>query len=57
MSTDPVCGMEVHESTAPANAMYQGETYYFCSQACLGTFQEHPDKFVEGNSDQLEDVA
>jgi Cu+-exporting ATPase len=57
MSTDPVCGMEVHETTAPASAEYEGETYYFCSQTCLEAFQEDPDKFVEDNTDRLEDIA
>ncbi len=46
MSTDPVCGMEVFESTAPAKIDYEGVTYYFCSQACLGAFQDDSGKFV-----------
>jgi Cu+-exporting ATPase len=57
MSTDPVCGMEVHESTAPASTLHQGVTYYFCSQSCLGAFQDAPGKFVKDNLDRLEDVA
>ncbi len=47
MSTDPVCGMEVFESMAPAKTDYQGVTYYFCSHSCMGTFQDNPSKFVE----------
>jgi len=46
MSTDPVCGMEVFESMAPAKIDYEGITYYFCSHSCLGTFQDNPGKFV-----------
>ncbi len=34
MFTDPVCGMEVHESTAPAATCYEGVVYYFCSRTC-----------------------
>jgi YHS domain-containing protein len=30
MFTDPVCGMEVHESSAPASTFYEGVVYYFC---------------------------
>jgi YHS domain-containing protein len=46
MATDPVCGMEVYESTAPAMTLYEGETYYFCSQACLGMFDDNPGAYV-----------
>lgn len=47
MSTDPVCGMEVHESTAPAMTQHDAVTYYFCSRKCLGAFQDDPAKYVE----------
>ncbi len=46
MSTDPVCGMEVYESNAPATD-HQGVTYYFCSRACLGAFQDDPQKYLD----------
>ncbi len=46
MSTDPVCGMEVYESMAPASE-HEGVTYYFCSRACQGAFQDDPDKYLE----------
>jgi YHS domain-containing protein len=46
MATDPVCGMSVDEKTAPARAMYQGKTYYFCSNACKEQFEEQPQKYV-----------
>ncbi len=47
MCTDPVCGMEVHESLASASICHDGVVYYFCSRACLGAFQDNPDKYVE----------
>ena len=57
MSTDPVCGMEVYESMAPA-LHYQGVTYYFCSRACLGAFQDYAGKYVEDQAQrQLQDAA
>jgi YHS domain-containing protein len=56
MSTDPVCGMEIHESTAPS-ARHEGVTYYFCSQSCLGAFQDDPEKFVDDNPGSREEVA
>jgi YHS domain-containing protein len=57
MSTDPVCGMEVHENTAPA-IDHDGKTYYFCSRACLGAFQDHPEMYVEAtHPTQLREAA
>ncbi len=47
MSTDPVCGMEVHENLAAAATQYEGETFYFCSTRCLGKFQDNPVAYVE----------
>ena len=46
MAIDPVCAMTVSESTAPASTVYNGVTYYFCSQKCLHDFQMQPDDFV-----------
>ena len=39
---DPVCGMEVEESTAEWKTTYQGQTYYFCAAGCLHTFEKDP---------------
>ncbi len=47
MSTDPVCGMEVHENLAAAATQYNGETFYFCSTRCHGKFQDNPAAYVE----------
>jgi len=46
MKTDPVCGMEVHETEAPAKTQYNGITYYFCSRGCLGAFEDNPKQWV-----------
>ncbi|MFB3917328.1 MAG: YHS domain-containing protein [Terriglobales bacterium] len=46
MSTDPVCGMEVYENNAPATMRYQGETCYFCSKTCQGTFEDNPQAYL-----------
>lgn len=43
---DEVCGMTIDAESAPATTDFQGETYYFCSERCLGMFVEHPDRFV-----------
>ncbi len=47
MSTDPVCGMEVHENLAAATAQYEGVTLYFCSARCYGKFQDNPAAYLE----------
>jgi Cu+-exporting ATPase len=47
MAIDPVCGMSVDESTAPAKATHQGKTYYFCSEECKTSFQQQPEKYLK----------
>lgn len=37
MPKDPICGMEVKEST-PHRAEHEGETYYFCCTGCRDKF-------------------
>lgn len=35
---DPVCGMEVDPEETEYSRKYNGQTYYFCSQSCLESF-------------------
>lgn len=53
MSTDPVCGMEVHETLAPATTQHAGETFYFCSSRCLGKFLDDPAAYLEDQPIQV----
>lgn len=46
METDPVCGMQIEESTAAGRSEYNGQTFYFCSANCKTRFDEEPEKFV-----------
>ena len=49
---DPVCGMEVDEARARAAGKVverQGQTYFFCSDTCLGHFQEAPERYLAGS--------
>lgn len=46
MATDPVCGMEIEASDAPASYEHQGKKYYFCSPADAREFQENPEKYL-----------
>ena len=41
---DAVCGMDIEPDAASAQMEYQGETYYFCSSACLDKFMAEPQK-------------
>lgn len=43
---DPVCGMLIEDTTAPAQSQYFGETYYFCSQSCKEAFEEEPEEYL-----------
>jgi hypothetical protein len=43
---DPVCGMQVRESDAPAHAVHDGHSYSFCSNRCEERFQENPARYV-----------
>jgi YHS domain-containing protein len=46
MAIDPVCGMEVNESNALAETVYEGRTYYFCSPDCKDEFEEDPEEYI-----------
>ena len=45
---DPICNMEVEESTAAGRFDYDGTTYLFCSVHCLEKFKQEPAKYVAG---------
>lgn len=45
---DPVCRMMVDSDTAPARSVYQGRTYYFCSDQCLRQFKNDRKRYVNG---------
>ncbi|MGA2904192.1 MAG: YHS domain-containing protein, partial [Candidatus Korobacteraceae bacterium] len=43
---DPVCGMTVDPPQARGKARYQGDTYFFCSPACMQKFMASPAKYL-----------
>jgi YHS domain-containing protein len=43
---DPVCGMQVEEQDAAAQAEHEGRTYYFCSTACHHKFEANPGEYA-----------
>ena len=54
MVKDPVCGMEMDSSQAPAQTVYKDQAYYFCSEDCRRTFEENPKEFIQDGDDLLE---
>lgn len=48
MAFDPVCKMEVDESSAEWTAEYKGKTYYFCAPGCKDYFVADPEKYLSG---------
>jgi len=46
MAKDPVCGMDVDEKKAVASLVYEGQTYYFCAEACRRAFERDPEKYT-----------
>jgi YHS domain-containing protein len=49
MVKDPVCGMEVDPKYSNWETVYQGKTYYFCSEGCIKAFNTHPSKYINRN--------
>jgi Cu+-exporting ATPase len=43
---DPVCGMTVDPTSAPASHVHDGKTYYFCNPGCLHKFRANPDLYL-----------
>lgn len=43
---DPVCKMKIDASLATEKVVYQGKTYFLCSEPCADQFQANPGKFI-----------
>ncbi len=50
MAKDPVCDMDVDETTAAGQSEYKGQTYYFCSLGCKKAFDKDPAQFVANDA-------
>jgi Cu+-exporting ATPase len=42
---DVVCGMDVEVLADTAQSEFNGQTFYFCSEACKTSFDEEPEEF------------
>ena len=47
---DPVCHRDIAADEAASSVIYEGFTYYFCSDACRASFDQSPDKVVEAEN-------
>jgi len=47
MAQDPICGMDVDESTASVTSVYKGQKYFFCAPGCKKTFDSDPEKYLK----------
>jgi YHS domain-containing protein len=41
---DPMCGMQVEKSNAPARVRHEDHTFYFCSDHCKERFLADPER-------------
>ena len=46
LAVDPVCGMKVDPNAGKPEAVYQGETYYFCVEGCRTKFVANPENYL-----------
>jgi Cu+-exporting ATPase len=46
MVTDPVCGMRIDPDDAVASAEFDGNVYFFCSEACREGFVANPARYL-----------
>ena len=47
MALDPVCGMSVDRATAPAQAEWEGQTFFFCADGCRRDFLAAPENYLQ----------
>jgi YHS domain-containing protein len=47
MITDLVCNMQLNEQEVMHTRTFEGEVYYFCSEACRAEFERHTEDYVK----------
>ncbi len=47
MEKDPVCGMDVADTSNAESYEHKGKTYYFCSNLCKIQFEQNPEKYIK----------
>jgi xanthine dehydrogenase accessory factor len=46
-ATDPVCGMTVDPLTSNHRAVFEDQTYWFCSAGCQAEFEKEPKRYLK----------
>jgi Cu+-exporting ATPase len=46
---DPVCGMEVEESSEAVRYLHHDKTYFFCALSCKYQFERSPEVYLENS--------
>ncbi len=49
-ATDPVCGMQVQTTNAPASRHHEGHRFYFCADRCAERFDTDPARYAGPNA-------
>ena len=49
-ATDPVCGMQVEKSNAPAVRSHNGQQFWFCCDGCAERFDAEPERYSTASS-------
>ncbi len=47
MLQDPVCGMEIKDTSKAISLTHEGETYFFCTDLCKIQFEQNPKKYIK----------
>ncbi len=47
MPTDPVCAMDIQDTSRAEQVQHDGTTFYFCSPGCRNAFAAAPRKYVD----------
>ena len=52
MTHDPVCGMEIKDTSKAEKIDYERKTYYFCTTLCKIQFEQDPEKHIKKNDNE-----
>lgn len=52
MIVDLVCGMKLTGNDAKYSLVFEGETYFFCSEGCRAEFRRHPEDYSQPAADR-----
>ncbi|GBD88498.1 YHS domain protein [bacterium BMS3Abin03] len=55
MVHDLVCGMEIKDTSKAVSLIYEGKTYYFCTDLCKIQFEQNPEKYIKKNNENGND--